>query len=320
MSIQRTPDIPPQDIPRTGDDTPAVSVWGYLVRMSGWHQVWACVLAVIVAVLNLVPIELQRRMVDDAVMNDDGGLLVTLGLVYLAVVLLHQSLKFGLRVYQGWMAESATLYTRRHLLGLYERGQISPQQDSGSAVAVITTEADKLGGFVGEAPSQAASNLAILLGVIGYMLVVAPQIAVLSIALLIPQIILTPVVQSKLNELIAAQVVLLRNLGDWISADARNSDDVEVRVRRIYRNRIQLFIWKYALKSVLNTLNLLAPLIVLVWGGWLVLKGETTVGVLVAFISALNRISDPIRQLITFYRNAAKANVHHDMIARWMRV
>lgn len=318
MTLQQPPDIPPQHIPTTGDDTPAGSVWGYLVRMTGWHQAYACALAVVVALLNLLPIELQRRMIDDAVMNKDGDLLIMFGLVYGGVVLLHQLLKFALRIYQGWMAESAILYTRRHLLGLYHRGKTQKQDDPGTAVAVLTTEVDKLGGFVGEAPSQAASNLAILLGVIGYMIFVAPQIALLSLALLIPQVLLTPVIQRKLNALIARRVVLLRDLGDWIADDETQPDQIGSKVWPIYRNRLQLLIWKFALKGALNTLNLLAPLVVLVWGGWLVLEGETTVGVLVAFLSGLNRIADPVRQLIKFYRNAAQAGVQHDMIAKWM--
>src|SRR3546814_15960723 len=38
----------PRRIPRTGDDTPAASLFGYVWRMSGSHQVWICLLAVVV--------------------------------------------------------------------------------------------------------------------------------------------------------------------------------------------------------------------------------------------------------------------------------
>ena len=59
--------IAPREIESTGDDTPAASLWRYVWRMSGWHQVGICLLAVVTAGLTAVPLELQRRIVNDVV-------------------------------------------------------------------------------------------------------------------------------------------------------------------------------------------------------------------------------------------------------------
>jgi ABC-type bacteriocin/lantibiotic exporter with double-glycine peptidase domain len=72
------------------------------------------------------------------------------------------------------------------------------------------------------------------------------------------------------------------------------------------------------MKALLNLLNGLAPLGVIVAGGWLAVSGETTVGVIIAFVGGFSRLGGPIRQLIVFYREAAEASVRHQMIARWM--
>jgi ABC-type bacteriocin/lantibiotic exporter with double-glycine peptidase domain len=72
------------------------------------------------------------------------------------------------------------------------------------------------------------------------------------------------------------------------------------------------------MKAVLNTLNLLAPLAVLGWGGYLVIEGKTSIGVLVAFLSGFDRLAAPVRELLTFYRTAMQAAVQHASIARWM--
>jgi len=37
----------PRRIPSPGDDTPAASLFGYVWRMSGRHQLWICLLAVV---------------------------------------------------------------------------------------------------------------------------------------------------------------------------------------------------------------------------------------------------------------------------------
>jgi hypothetical protein len=38
----------------------------------------------------------------------------------------------------------------------------------------------------------------------------------------------------------------------------------------------------------------------------------------VAFISGFERLADPLRELIAFYRLAAQSRVRHEAIARWM--
>ena len=68
----------------------------------------------------------------------------------------------------------------------------------------------------------------------------------------------------------------------------------------------------------LNLLNSLGPLSVLLYGGYMVMMGETQVGVIVAFISGFGRISGPVRELVGFYRVYAQASVQHTMIAKWM--
>ena len=314
-------DLPPREIPRTGDDTPAQGILSYARRMTGWHQVWACLLAVVVAGLSLAPIELQRRLIDDAIMAQNMRLLAILGGTYLAVVILHQVLKFTLGLYQGWLTESAALYTRRHLLRLYrDRLARRGEQEAGKAVSIIHAEVDKLAGFVGEGPSRACTNMAMLLGVIGYMAMVQPEIAAVSLLLLIPQVLLTPVMQNRLNRLTERRVGLMRELSDGVACGEACDDEPTNRlVGNVFSNRIRFYVWKYLMKGTLNLLNALAPLSVLVWGGWLAIQGETTVGVLVAFVSGFDRIASPIRELITFYRTCAQAGVQHDMIAEWMQ-
>lgn len=311
----------PRAIPRTGDDSPARSVWVYALRMTGWHQACACALAVLVAALGLAPIELQRRLVDDAIAAGDGRLLLLLGGLYAGALMLHRVLKFMLGIYQAWLSESAALYTRRHLLGVYrDRLSNGGGNDPGQAVSIIGPETDKLAGFVGEGPSQACVNMAMLLGVIAYMATVQPKIAALSLLLLIPQIVLTPFMQTRLNRLTERNVALKRELGDGVACgEARDDAPGNNLISRIFDTRMRFVAWKFLLKGALNLMNGLAPLVVLIWGGWLAVQGETTVGVLVAFVSGFDKLSAPIRELSTFYRTCAQAGVQHDMIADWMR-
>ncbi|GMG83506.1 hypothetical protein LNKW23_27190 [Paralimibaculum aggregatum] len=314
--------IPPREIPRTGDDSPVASLWAYVLRMTGRHQLAACLAAVAIAVLGLAPIELQRRMIDDAISVGDARMLVTLAAVYAAVVVVHKLAKWLFGLYQGWLGESAVLYTRRHLLGLYRARAAERGARPGEAVSVINAEVDKLGSFVGQGPSQAAANAAMLLSVLAYMLAVEPRIALLGLGLLVPQLLLVPLIQRKLNALTEERLGMLRELGDSIADESANGSgpdpEGERRLDAIYDNRIRFLCWKHLMKALLNLLNQLAPLGVLVWAGWLVIEGETTVGVVVAFLSGFERISGPARELIALYRTAQQAAVQHRMIGAWM--
>src|SRR3546814_11847350 len=111
----------------------------------------------------MVPLELQRRVVNDAIGGGNVRLLVLLASIYLAVVLLQVGLKYLLRMYQNWVGESATRYTRMHLSRLNAaRRSDGPGESGGRAAAIIGAEVEQLGAFVGESVSEPLVNLGIL--------------------------------------------------------------------------------------------------------------------------------------------------------------
>ncbi len=230
-------------------------------------------------------------------------------------MLVHRVLRFIQLQWQSWLAESTVLYVRGHLIGLY-RNRDPDGQHAGEAVSIVNAEVDHLGGFAGQAPSQAFANVAMVVGILGYMLWMSPAIAGLSIALVLPQVLMMPVIQRRLNRLVNRRILMLRALGDRLGGEDGGLDE---RLRGIFRNRMAFQFWKNLMKALLNTLNLLAPLAVLGWGGYLVIEGQTTIGVLVAFLSGFDRLAAPVRELVTFYRTAMQASVQHASIARWMR-
>ncbi|SLN62544.1 ABC transporter transmembrane domain-containing protein [Oceanibacterium hippocampi] len=316
--------LKPKSIERTGDDRPVRSLFRFVWRMTGQHQVLVSLVALAVASLSMAPLELQRRIINNAVEDRDATLLIELGAIYLAVVAVQGAIKFGLRIYQGWLSESATAYCRNHLARIHaERDRDDENNGQGRAVSVITTEIDKLAGFVGEGISQPVVNLGMFVAITGYMLVVDPLVAALSFAFLVPQLILVPFVQSWLNRLIEERLKLIRGLSDTITGAEEDGgsltgDGFRTVVHEVYRNRIKIVALKSVLKAAVNLMNNLAPLSVLLVGGYLAIQGETTIGIVVAFMSGFDRLADPMRELLNFYRIAAQADVQHRMITRWM--
>lgn len=151
--------IRPHEPKSTGDNRPAQSLWRYIWLMSGRHQIVVCLIAISVAALGIVPLELQRRLVDDAISKQDMSLLTMLAVIYLAVVVVHSATKFMLRMYEGWLSESAIRHNRRHLSRLYAEDRTgNGEGENGRAVSIIGSEIEKLGGFVGDGLSQPVVN------------------------------------------------------------------------------------------------------------------------------------------------------------------
>jgi ABC-type multidrug transport system fused ATPase/permease subunit len=288
--------------------------------MSGRHQIGLCGIALLIAALSTIPLELQRQIVNRGIGDADVRVVLMLGGVYLTIILGQNALKFGLKIYQGWIGESAIRNSRQRLSRVHEGRRAAMGSDpDGRAVSIIGSEIEQVGGFVGEGLSEAVVQVATLVFIIGYLAFVEPLIMGVGLALLVPQVLLAVRVQHAINPLVATRVDLLRRLGDHVASTgdfAGDRDDEEIE--GIYDNRMRIYMLKFAGKSAMNLLNALAPLGALLIGGYLVIKGATTIGTVVAFMSGFDRLSDPARQLTVFYRSASQAGVHHRKIAEWI--
>lgn len=309
--------VQPVRLGSMGPDGPPDRLLPYIWRVSRWHQIGLGLLALGLTFLGLVPLELQRRIIDDAIIPRDRAMLVHLAMLYMAAVVAHNALKFLMKWLQGWLAESAVRRSRGVLLAHERHGRDNGGKPQGASVSVLGAELDRLGGFIGTGPSMAVANLAMLVGVVGYMVAVKPQLAWISLLLLLPNVILTPLLQRRLNALTRVQVATLRDFGDSV-LDGCKADVTTPMLNILYANRMAFHLWKNVLKTTLSLLGAAAPLGVLVVGGLLVLEGQASAGMIVAFLSGFQRIAAPIRDLLNFYREAAQAGVRYEMVRRWM--
>src|SRR5712692_5433884 len=83
------------------------TMMGYVMRCSGRHQVVLALLSAAVFGLSTAPLELQRRIVNDAIKNGATRTILWLAAAYAGVAVLEQGLKLALNVYRGWVSEGA---------------------------------------------------------------------------------------------------------------------------------------------------------------------------------------------------------------------
>ncbi|MGO1074424.1 ABC transporter transmembrane domain-containing protein [Inquilinus sp. CA228] len=295
----------------------------YIWRVSARDQILLSLLAVMVFLLDLAPLELQRRIVNGALEKHALEQLVLLSLLYVGVVLAQGGLKLLLNVYRGSVTEAANRRLRLQLSPSGPDGRTGEPdaRKEGIDISIIVSEVEAVGGFIGASVSEAVLNGGLLIAVFGYMVVLQPWMAAVAAVLFLPQFLFIPFLQRAINQRTEQRIKVLRGLSVEIVDEAaerrgpRQTGRYRRQVGDIYRLNMQIYRRKFSMNFLMNLLHQLGVIGILFVGGWFVVRGETEVGTVVAFISGLNRVNDPWGDLVNYFRDMTNARVKYRLIS-----
>ena len=303
------------------------SVYRYIWDVSGHQQIVLCLLTGVVIGLSALPLELQRRIIDDAFGKKDIGLLAVYCILYLILLLVQGGLKYILNVTRGRTVETVSRILRfrifDHLSGLAAGGHShdTASVTRGATVSMISAEAEDLAGFVGDSFSMPLLQGGTAVVIFGYPVCVNPLIAGFAAILYLPQVFIVPPTQHGINRNSVTYAKVLRRVGDMIvglnratGEDGRSAGHFGRLVNKSFNLRIRIYRMKFFLTALGNFLDALGPLIVFAIGGWLVIHGSIALSTIVVFISGVQKVSDPWDQLITFYRTASNTQAKYELI------
>jgi ABC-type multidrug transport system fused ATPase/permease subunit len=304
------------------DRIPALprGVFGYVLTTGALHQLLLVALTVAVFLIELVPLELQRRIVNDLAKQRDFGFVVTLCAVYAGVILVHGSSKLGLNVYRGWVGERATLDLRRRIRALVGAGDGAPAGADvrGIEVSMIVAEVEPIGAFAGYSLSEPLLQGGVLLSVLAYMIHLDAWMALIAAIIFVPQLVFVPLVQGAIMRRTASRVQLLRGLSVSIVAadydERRDGPKDDARIERVFVLDMGIFRLKFTLNFLMNLCNHLQVVAALLFGGWLVLHDQLEIGGVVAFISGVGRLNDPWGDLVNYFRDASITGLKYRLV------
>jgi ABC-type bacteriocin/lantibiotic exporter with double-glycine peptidase domain len=298
-------------------------LYKYIWKVSGRQQVLLSVLAASLFLVQLAPLELQRRIINDATARADFHLIAWLCAAYVMVVLVQGGLKLAINVYRGSVTEAANQRLRLEVKSAANpdegEGPCSGQE-GGVAISIIVSEVEVVGGFIGSSFSEPVLNAGILLSVLGYMLYTQPMLALVAVGLFVPQFVFIPMLQKAINERTESRIKTMRAMSvDMVNeAGATGGRPEEKTFRRrvadVYRLNMEIFYRKYGMSFLMNLLQHLGTIGILAFGSWLLLQGKTEMGTIVAFISGVNRMNDPWSDLVNFFRDMTNAAVRYQLI------
>lgn len=194
---------------RSATDPMPSDLFGFIWLMGRRHQALIAGLSLFLFVIGAAPLELQRRIVNEATQRASYGSLLFLVSLYLAVAVLEGAIKFTLNLYRSWVGEKGTLWPRTRVL---HRAETPPSESmlEGVELSIVLAEAEPVGGFVGTSISEPLLQIGILVTVGTYPIYLQPLMMLAVAATFALQIAFVPMMLAAINRRVEAKVAIMR--------------------------------------------------------------------------------------------------------------
>ena len=297
------------------------TLFGYIWKISSRHQAGLCLLSAVVFLLSAVPLELQRRIVNDAIGKGAIGAIVGLALAYAGVALTEGAIKLCLNIYRSWVSERAVLQLRRRI-GALTASAVAAENRAmaeGVEISMILSEAEPIGGFVGISFSEPLLQAGVLVSVFGYLAWLEPWMALLSVAVFSPQMVFVPLMQGAINRRAGDRIRTLREVsGEIVGAsggDSALAASQDGHIGHVFALNMGIFKLKFTMNFMMNLMHHLGVATALGVGGWYAVQGRIEVGTVVAFVSGLAKVNDPWGDLVNWYREMTLVGMRYRLVA-----
>ena len=317
------------------------SIFKYVWKYSKRDQIILLLVTLLTFPLLYISLELPKRIINDAIGGSDEGVtllgiafsqvqfLMILCVGFLLAVLANGLLKMRLNTMKGVLRERLLRRFRYQLLTRILRFPRSYFRNTsqGELVSMVTSEAEPLGGIMGNMVSQPILQAGQMLTILVFLFAQSVWFGLAAIALIPLQAWIIPVLQRQINLLNKGRIIEVRKFASEIGETAAGVSDIRTnggsryrmslfssRLGKLYDLRFEIYQKKFFMKFLNNFINQLTPFFFYSVGGYLAIKGHITVGALVAALAAFKDMSAPWKELLTYY------NTTQDVAVRWATV
>ena len=317
------------------------SIFKYVWKYSKRDQITLLLGTLLTFPILYVSLELPKRIINDAIGGSDEGIvllgmslnqvqfLMVLCIGFLLAVLANGLLKMRLNTMKGLLRERLLRRFRFQLLTRILRFPRSYFRNTsqGELVSMVTSEAEPLGGIMGNMISQPVLQAGQMLTILVFLFAQSFWFGLAAIALIPLQAWIIPVLQRQINLLNKGRIKEVRRLAADIGETAAGVSDIRTnggsryrmslfsnRLGNLYDIRFKIYQKKFFMKFLNNFINQLTPFFFYSVGGYLAITQHITVGALVAALAAFRDMSSPWKELLAYY------NTTQDVALRWEQV
>ena len=314
------------------------SLFAFIWKFSKRDQLILLAVTLMLFPLLYLTLELPKRIINEAIgagtsvievygfQFDQITYLMILCGLFLLAVLCHGLLKMRINTMKGVLAERLL---RRFRYTLIARILRFPQPyfertSQGELVSMVTAESEPMGGLMGDAVAQPVLQAGQMLTILGFLFFQSVAFGLAAVALIPLQAWLIPKLQRQINLLNKKRVIQVRALAAEIGEAAAGAGTLRKhggwrhrmamvgdRLGRLFKIRFDIYQKKFFMKFLNNFITQLTPFFFFSIGGYLVIRGDVTLGALVAALAAYKDLSSPWKELLAYYNQSA------DMSLRW---
>ena len=308
------------------------NIFAYIFKYSARQQMIVFAGSLVYLPLLYLSFELPKIIVNDALGADAAtfprhilgadldqvGYLFSLCGALLALVLVTGGIRYAMSVYKGVLGEIMLRRLRYDLFTRILRFPIShlKKVQPGEIVTMTTAEAEPLGRFMGVAVANPTLQGGTMLTALVFLFAQDWLLGLAAISLFPVQAYLVPKLQTQMNSWSRKRLANVRLFAGQISEtidgynDIHAHDTTAYEMAKVSRSLGTLFRIRRALYKIGNTIiflnnffTQLTPFLFYAIGGYLVLKGDLTLGALVAVIAAYRETATPWNDLLEYYQS-----------------
>ncbi|WP_299147199.1 ABC transporter transmembrane domain-containing protein [uncultured Tateyamaria sp.] len=314
------------------------TLFAFIWKHSKRDQLMLLALTIVTFPFLYATLELPKRVINDAIGATDNTIdvwgvevtqiqfLLALCFGYLGAVLVHGLLKMRLNTMKGVTAERLLRRFRFQLISRMLRFPRSyfRSTSQGELVSMVTSEAEPMGGLMGDMVAQPVFQAGQMLIIVVFLFLQSVWFGLAGVALIPLQAYIIPILQRRINLLNKDRIKQVRAFSSEIGESAAGISDLRTngglryrlaqftdRLNHIFELRFKIYQQKFFMKFLNNFITQLTPFFFYSVGGYLAIQGEITVGALVAALAAYKDLSNPWKELLTYY------NQTQDMALRW---
>ncbi len=254
---------------------------------------------------------------------------------FLLLVLINSGFKLFINIYRGVLGERVLRRLRLQLIDRIMKFPLSRfrRTSQGELVSMVNQETEPLGGFIGEAISLPLYQGGLLITILVFMFVQDWKLGLAAIALYPVQAWLIPKLQRQVNLLNQQRILRMRNLAENLGEVVAGINEVHINdnstffkdhfsklLGGIFNIRVKIYKKKFLIKFLNNSFAQLTPFLFFLIGGLLVIRGELSIGALVAALAAYKDLSPPWKELLAWYQGQADARLRYSTLTEQFKI
>jgi ATP-binding cassette subfamily B multidrug efflux pump len=299
-----------------------------LLRLRGFiRPYWSQVLLALAALVLMTAISLTipliiREVIDEGLVNQDAPLLATAALILLAIGIAKAGLLYWQRYLTERIAAQVGYDLRNRMYDHIQRLSFTyhDHAETGQLISRTIEDVRSIERFTGNGIVELIHLLLLSFGIVTILYTANPRLASIALLPLLPLVLITSNFGRKIGDYFLAVDNSLGELSTRIQenvlgiqvvrAFAREPYEIDrfnKANRTLYNARVSVIGEWSRIMPTSHLLVILSTILILWFGGAMVISGEMTIGEIVAFNSYLLMLAEPARQLTWLVNMAGEA-------------